>query len=109
MEKEIKDKFSKLEKRIDMLEKIILKNKIKNETKISKKHGGPTGGIQLLIDDGFFNKPVLVTEVNAELQREGYFYTIQSVDTIMRRDFVKRKRILNRVQIDGIWQYVLRK
>lgn len=81
----------------------------KIQKKEPKKYTGLIGGIQLLIDNGFFKKPVLVTEVNEELRREGYFYTVQAVDTILRRDMVKRKKILTRAQIDGVWQYVLRK
>jgi hypothetical protein len=98
-----------LEKRITRLEKIILKGKTGNDDKASNKYEGLTGGIQLVVDNGFFKKPVLVTEVHEELKREGYFHSIQAVDTIIRRSFVKKKKILNRVKIDGVWQYVLRK
>jgi hypothetical protein len=98
-----------LEKRMDRLEKMFLKRKAGTDTKTSKKYEGLTGGIQLLINNGLFKKPVLVTEVNEELKREGYFYAIQAVDTILRRDLVKRKKVLNRVKIDGVWQYILRK
>ena len=109
IEKNIEKKFSLLEKRISRLEKILLQRKTVNNIKKSNEYDGLTGGLQLLIDNGFFKKPVLVTEVNEELKREGYYYSIQAVDTIIRRDLVKRKKILNRVKIDDVWQYILRK
>ena len=109
MEKELEKKFNILEKRLKKLEKAVFGKEPKDEQKGSKKYEGLSGGLQQLIDNGFFKKPVLVTEVNDELRREGYFHPIQSVDTTMRRDLVKRKKILNRVKIDGVWQYILRK
>ncbi|HJW20478.1 MAG TPA: hypothetical protein VJ571_07985 [Candidatus Nitrosotalea sp.] len=110
MGNELEKKLEKILKRLDNLENQVFGKTEKTTAKTSsKQYEGLTGGIQKLIDSGFFKKPVLVTEVNEELNRENYFYSIQSVDTIMRRDLVKRKKILNRVKIDGVWQYVLRK
>ena len=65
-------------------------------------------GLQLLIDNGFFNKPVLVTEVQDELQKEGYFRPIQSTDSTLRKNMVK-KNILTRIKVNGVWQYVIKK
>ena len=105
---EDKSKIKELEKRITRLEKIVLGTKKQNtSSKIS--HKGLVGGITLLIENGFFKKPKLVTEVQDELQKEGYFRPIQSTDTILRRDMVNRKKMLTRIKINGVWQYVLRK
>jgi len=102
-------KIKELELRIEKLEKIILGSKIKKSTKEVSEYVGLTGGLNLLLDQGFFNKPVLVTEVLDDLKREGYFYSLQAVDTILRRNMVAKKRILTRMKIDGLWQYVIRK
>ncbi|NIP62105.1 MAG: hypothetical protein GWN01_11990 [Nitrosopumilaceae archaeon] len=102
------DKIKALEERIKKLEKEVF-GPSKRKSKSSSKYKGLVGGINLLIDNGFFNKPKLVTEVKDELNREGYFHSIQSIDTILRRDLVKRKRTLNRVKEDGVWQYAIRK
>jgi len=107
-----KSKIKELESRIQKLEKVVFKTFTagkKTSKKSDKSYDGLTGGITLLINNGFFKKPVLVTEVQDELQREGYFYSIQATDTLLRRNMVKSKKILTRIQIDGIWQYVIRK
>ncbi len=97
-----------LEERVSDLEKAVFGSK-KESTKQIKKYIGLVGGLNLLIENGFFKKPVLVSEVQDELRKEGYFHSVQSTDTILRRDMVKRKKILTRVQVGGVWQYVLRK
>jgi len=68
-----------------------------------------SGGINYLIEKDFFKKPKLVTEVQDELQKEGYYYSVQASDTILRRDMVNRKKTLTRIKVGGVWQYVLRK
>lgn len=103
-------KIKKLEDRLSKLEDVVFGNKIKPAS-INQKdpHKGLVGGINLLIENGYFKKPKLVTEVQDELQKEGYFSPIQSTDTILRRDMVNRKKILTRIKVDGVWQYVIRK
>ncbi len=103
------EKIKELEKRIAKLEKTIFGTKDKSTKNNNNQYKGLRGGIQLLIDNGFFNKPVLVTEVQDELQKEGYYSPIQSTDVLLRRDMVNRQKILTRLKVDGIWQYVLRK
>lgn len=102
-------KIKELEGRITKLEKEFFGSKKISGKKQLAKYGGLIGGLNLLIKNGFFKKPVMVTEIQDELQREGYFHPIQSTDTILRRDMVKGKKILTRIKADGIWQYVLRK
>ncbi|MEX2060857.1 MAG: hypothetical protein WD966_07375, partial [Nitrosopumilaceae archaeon] len=50
------------------------------------------GGIQLLIDNDFFNKEREVKEVISELKREGYGYPPESIAKSLSRDFVHKKR-----------------
>lgn len=102
-------KIKNLEERISKLEKTVFGNQTKPVKNKDKQYKGLIGGINLLIEQGFFNKPVLVTEVQDELQKEGYYHSIQSTDTRLRRDLVNRKKILTRLKVDGLWQYVLRK
>jgi len=102
-------KIKELESRIEKLEKIVMGSKIKKTTKEILEYKGLTGGLNLMMDGGFFKKPVLVTEVLDELKREGYFYSLQAVDTILRRNMVAKKKILTRMKIDGLWQYAIRK
>lgn len=102
------EKIKKLEERISKLEKAIFGSQSKS-IKNNNHYKGQTGGINLLIDNGFFDKPKLVTEVQDELRKEGYYHSIQSTDTVLRRDMVNRKKILTRLKVDGIWQYVRRK
>ena len=102
-------KIKKLEERVAELEKAVFGTKSKRKTKPQSKYKGLTGGINLLIDNGFFKKPVLVTEVQDELKKEGYFYSLQATDTILRRNMVTRTKILTRMKIDGVWQYAVRK
>jgi len=101
-------KIKELEHRISKLEKAVFDRK-KHVKKNTTNYEGLVGGIQLLIDKGFFKKPVLVTAVHDALQKEGYFRPIQSTDTILRRDMVQRKKILTRIKVGGVWQYVIKK
>jgi hypothetical protein len=75
----------------------------------SNNYKGLVGGITLLIDNGFFISPKTANEVHAELKKETYYYSIQSVDSSLRKDFVSRKKILTRIQEGKVWKYVLRK
>lgn len=102
-------KIKKLEERVSKLEKAVFGSQHPQPKNKDAPHKGLVGGINLLIENGFFNKPVLVTEVQDELQKEGYYHPIQSTDTMLRRNMVNRKKILTRLKVDGIWQYVLRK
>ena len=101
------EKIKKLEARISKLESVVFGKETKKPSK--KSFSGLVGGINLLIENGFFNKPKLVTEVQDELQRESYFHPLQATDTALRRSFVKSKKNLTRIKIDGVWQYVMRK
>ncbi len=102
-------KIIELEKRVLKLEKQVFGSKSSSNKSNANKYMGLIGGLNLLIENGFFKKPKLVTEVQDELQKEGYYHSIQSTDTRLRRDMVNRKKILTRIQVDGIWQYVIRK
>ena len=112
MVKNFEKRLDGLEKRIEKIERTIygeISSKLKTKKHTKKSFTGLIGGIELFIENGFFKTPKLVTEVQDELKREGYYHSIQATDTALRRSFVKSKKILTRVKIDGIWQYVVRK
>src|SRR2546425_1364127 len=69
-----------------------------------KSYEGVIGGIQLLIDNNFFSKPRAMREVFDELKREGYFYSLQAVDTALRRSFIVNRKSLSRIMADKIWK-----
>lgn len=102
-------KIKELESRISKLENVVFSKKKSSTKTKSTQYVGLKGGIQLLMDNGFFKKPVLVTQIQDELQREGYFRPLQSTDTILRRDLVQKEKILTRIKVNGVWQYVMRK
>lgn len=104
-----KERINELEERILKLEKVVFGTHKKSIKITSSEYKGLIGGITLLLENGFFKKPVLVTEVQDELKKEGYYYSIQATDTTLRRDMVNRKKILSRLKVDGVWQYVIRK
>lgn len=95
------------EKRISELEKAIFIEKAKPKKKHEFK--GLSGGIEYLISKGFLGTPRSVKEVQEELRKEGYHYSVQSVDKLLRVDFVRKRKILTRTKENNIWKYVARK
>lgn len=102
-------KIKELEARISKLEKEVFGTRRPSAKSKSTNYKGLMGGINLIIENGFFKKPKLVTEIQDELKKEGYYYALQSTDTTLRRDMVNRKKILTRIKVSGVWQYVIRK
>ena len=94
------------EKRIKALEQYLPKQKI---TEKKKNYGGLGGGINLLIENGFFVKLKSFGEVVEELKREGYHHSKGSVAKMLSVNFVKKKKILTRVKEGNFWKYALRK
>lgn len=103
---DIQEKFKKIEKRIEKLEEVF----DKKEKKLGKvkTFKGLVGGINFIINNNFFDKPQLVNEVFEELRKDGYHYSIQSIDKALR-DFTKTKKVLTRIEENGKWKYVIRK
>lgn len=99
-------RLDSLEARISDLERAISSSK-KTKTAISGSSKGPTNAVLKLIQDGFLNEPILVKEIVQELNRQGYYYTIQVIDEVLRR--MNRNRILTRTGKRGKWKYTVRK
>jgi len=103
------EKIKDIEKRLSRLEDIVLNKKVKKTIKTDGKYDGLGGGIQLLIDNSFFNTPKNVPDIVLELKRETYHYPTESVRALLSRDFTKKKRILTRIQENKKYKYVIRK
>lgn len=78
-------------------------------SKSENKYKGVSGGIEFLIDKGFFGNPKSKKEVLDELKKEGYFHSSQTVDSALRHTFVNSRKILTRIKEKDVWKYVLRK
>lgn len=96
------------EDRISKLEKTFLEKKMEKPKPKKSDYSGTSGGVQLLIDNKFLNTPKSAREVYEEMKREGYYHSTKNVDGTLRNVFVKKK-ILQRIKVDKIWKYVIRK
>lgn len=100
------------EDRISKLEKQFVSKSTESKSEESKKNGsdynGVSGGIRLLIDNGFLDTPKFVSEIVDEMKREGYYHDMPSIDSALRKSFLKNK-ILQRIKEENKWKYVIRK
>ena len=71
--------------------------------------GGLSGGVNLILKEGFLNTPKSVDDIQKELERRGYYHSFEAIATLLRRDFMKRRQILTSVEKDGKWYYVNKK
>ncbi len=96
------------EDRISKLEKSFSNNK-KGKPKEKKfTYEGVSGGVQMLIDNGFLDSPKPAKDVFNEMKREGYYNSLKNVDGSLRNVFVKKK-VLQRIKEENVWKYVIRK
>jgi len=109
-------KLEEMDNRLERIEKKFFSVKTEASLKKSKPtstkkavYKGISGGVKMLIDNGFFETPRSMRQVIDELKREGYFYPPQSVDSAIRKDFFGRKKVLSRIKDGKIWVYVIRK
>lgn len=100
-------KIKEIEERLSKIEKTVFKTK--KPTSINNNYEGLSGGIQLIIDNGFLNTPKDVVEIISELKRENYHYPKESIRKIVSVDFTKKKRILTRVRENNLYKYVVRR
>jgi len=94
------------EKRLRRIELTLFEQGRKN---FNFKEDGVPKGIQELIEEGYFNIPRTVKEIISELNKKGYFGTKQTIDSAIRRDFFRRRRIFKRIKEDNVWKYVISK
>lgn len=74
-----------------------------------KKYSGATGGVRLLLKEGFFNEPKRLLEVSGQLKMEGRHYPNPSLSMGLLN--LVRERKLVRIQEKGkkTWHYVVRR
>lgn len=76
-----------------------------------KKPSGPSGGIKLLLSEGFFDEPKTLPEVVARLRQDGFNYVVQVISTALVR--MVRAREMVRLPANGAgkekWVYAARK
>jgi len=109
---ELEKKLEIYEKRIGKLEKLLQPKKAElQETKSKNENDfkGLIGGIRFLISKGFLNSPKNVNQIQEDLKKEGYHYSYDSVDKILRVDLLQKQKILTRVKEENVWKYVIRK
>lgn len=96
--------------RLDRLEKAVFGAGRDRKTTEPQKKGftGATGGIRLLIVRGFFRQAKTAPAVKSDLEKRGYFYRIQVVQTALNR-LSERSGPLSAFKKDGKKMYVERK
>lgn len=113
MKEEIKKLLAKIEnheKRICALESNKNKNQVNklNSTKKEENYAGPKGGTTLLINEGFFKSKKTSDDVHSTLNKKGYVYKRQVVQTTLNR-LSKSKGLLVAFKEGGKKVYVERK
>lgn len=74
-----------------------------------ESYSGTSGGIRLLINEGFLDSPKLAKEIQAEMIRQGYHYSISSISKLLSVNFMKKTKQITRMKEDNKWKYVVRK
>lgn len=97
-------------RRIEQLEKVVFADRAKPATKNadSKKYKGATGGVRLLIEEGFFNHKRLFGEVCDAVSARGYHYSKQAIQEALTRLSTKEK-ILVSLEQKGKKVYAVRR
>lgn len=74
-------------KRIEKLERAVFGEGKKANKKASRPddHSGATGGVRLLVEEGFFDQRRNFAEVKIELENRGYHYSPQAVQMPLTR------------------------
>lgn len=108
--KKILEKLKDHEARIRLLENAPERNiqKDTNGLQTNPNYAGPKGGILLLIKKGFLKSKNTASVIKNELEKEGYVYKIQVVQTALNR-LSNSKGPLVKIDENGKKTYVGRK
>ena len=93
MQKENKnmDKYNlkSIIQRIEKLERTVFEDGSKNNLRLNQnketKFSGATGGIRFLVTKGYFNNKRNLADINNELVKNSYHYSLQAVQTALIR------------------------
>jgi hypothetical protein len=79
--------LSDLTTRVEKLEGVVFgeAKRFKPETRRPADHSGATGGVRLLVEEGFFDSRRTFTEISAELEKRGYHYSRQAIQMPLTR------------------------
>ncbi len=79
--------LSDLAERVERLEVAVFRGykKIKKEMQQVADHSGATGGVRLLVEEGFFDRRRNFAEISAELEKRGYHYSRQAIQMPLTR------------------------
>lgn len=106
----MKNDFVDIVERVEKLEKSVFgQNKLKIKiSNVEKNFTGPSGGSLVLIKDGFLKQRKTTNDVLAELEKRGFIYKRQVVQTALNRLSNKNGPLVKIEEKDGI-VYVERK
>ncbi len=80
--------FEDLKKRVTKLEVAVFgteRKTVQSFDKQVKTPSGPSGGISILIDEGYFSQPRSTNDVKTKLEEKGYFYRREVIQTALNR------------------------
>jgi len=79
--------LSELASRVEKLERVVFGEGTIPKTVVhpAREHGGATGGVRLLVKEGFFDQRRNFAEVSAELEKHGYHYSRQAIQMPLTR------------------------
>lgn len=107
-DKVIKQIISRLEK----LERAVFRSVSVTTSKADKdarKYKGATGGMRLLVDEGYFDKKRSFGEICKVLENNGYHYTKQAVQTPLNNLSYPKSKLLVALTEKGRKLYAKRK
>lgn len=71
--------------RLEVLERAVFGANPKKPTLAQDKFKGATGGLRLLLSKGFFDRRRKFSEIETELNKQGYHYSKQAIQTPLNR------------------------
>lgn len=107
-EKLLRDIMSRLKK----LERAVFRSEKGTTSRTdmdAKKYKGATGGIRLLVDEGYFDKKRAFADICKTLESKGYHYTKQAVQTPLNNLSTPKKKLLVALTEKGRKLYAKRK
>lgn len=103
--------IAQLVARLEKLERVVFsgdKKSKRNSPDKPNKYKGATGGIRLLVDEGFLDNKRSFSEICKKLENKGYHYSKQAIQTPLNR-LAKKERVLVALTEKGKKIYVKRK
>lgn len=98
--------------RLEKLERAVFRSGKVTTSKMdkdAKKYKGATGGIRLLVDEGYFDKKRTFGDICKALENKDYHYTKQAVQTPLNNLSSPKKKLLVALTEKGRKLYAKRK